>query len=536
MRIKGLGGGSLTYRLARIGDRLPIIGHIRRNRTRKSNVLRGLGVILFWVSLLSLMPIAPAYVHYEPYQPFFVTFLITFFISITLMLCFGSSKVYHHTDGPMIVILLWITLFIVGMIPYIVAGVCNPIDALFESVSGFTTVGVSIFELPETLPSSILFWRVLTQWIGGIVIVLLFMVILPMFVPGRRGLVTDDIKPISDNDGVQLKTGDVAKQFIVVYLVLTILFSVIVWVARTDDMGFDEAVQIAMSTISVGGFTPTSHSLTDLSNLQKILVAFMMIISATNFYLHFRAAVKRELGIYSHDTEFKTMIIWYLFLTLFLFLILKDNFVNGFFMLISFATTTGFVSDPTFATWAPGVLIVLATATFIGGCTGSPAGGIKVSRVIIIVKSIVIDAFQMINTSLVQVPKINGKPVSEKMVHNAYAVFTLTIIVIVITTVVYSITDNLNLQEAMFTSISLVSLTGTTTGVFASSFAAMSVAGKIFTCILMLFARMEIIMLIALFMPKFWAEVIKNSDGIRGQNTKKFSNTRESFLDRIKRK
>lgn len=503
---------SMGDKMAKFADQMPVIGSIRRKRTRQSNILRGLGAILFWVSLILLLPMCSAFMYHEDPMPFIITFAFTFLVSMFLILTYGSSKIYHHTDGTMMIIGLWLSLFVIGMIPYLLSGKCNDIiDALFESVSGFTTVGATIFDNVDALPKSLLLWRVLTQWVGGIIIVLLFMVILPMFVSGRRSIVKDDLQPLTTEYGVQMKVIDVAKQFVLVYVGLTLIFSIALCLTG---LPLDHAMHIGLSTISIGGFTYSSSNLTTFTDIQKIMVAVFLIISATNFYLHFRAIVKTELKVYFEDTEFKAMIVWYAILTLLIFLILKDKFVDGFFMIISMSTTAGFVSDPDFSfdKWTPAAMTLIMIGMFVGGSSGSTAGGVKLSRLIIILKSLAIDAYSMVNPNVIQVPKINGEAIEERKIHNAYAVFTLFVAVIALSTIFYCVVGGVEVRDSLFASFSIATATGTGTGPWAASFASMNGIVKIYTCVLMLFARMEMISLIAIFMPRFWGEAIRNKN------------------------
>ena len=203
------------------------IKRVKRNPFTKieSRSLHVLGVVLLFTSLLMIPALAVAIWQDESTLPFLIPVIPCVLISSALMIFFKNPKVMRPVDGIVMIITLWAGLFVVGTIPYLIYGL-SFVDAIFESVSGFTTAGATILPDVASLPQSMLLWRALTQWVGGIIIVTMFMFIMPMVVSGGRSLLQNEMSG-SGSGNLYLKMESAAKQYVSVYVILTAAFFVI---------------------------------------------------------------------------------------------------------------------------------------------------------------------------------------------------------------------------------------------------------------------------------------------------------------------
>lgn len=534
-----------SHRKGRFGEavykwysRTRLARFLGRERPRKSNVMRIAGLTLFAMSFLMLFAVWTAFAHNEDVYPYLIPSLGGFAVSIAILLIYGSSNVYRPVQGVLAIVTVWIITAVFGCIPYLL---CDwyLMDAIFETISGFATVGASVIADSNTyymIPSGLLSWRISTQWIGGIMIILIFMVILPMFTRGAHGLSRSELDA-AESGRLYQRVDKIATRFILVYIILTLVAAFALFMLsyinndyQYDTMQrFEDSCYLAMSTVSIGGFLNRADVLTGANIFVKIFLIILIAVSITNFYLHFRAIARKSIGVYFEDSEFKAMIIWFGVVTVVTLLLVRqwDKFVDILFTIVSYSSTLGIVTlDPaTINAWPTMALFLLYLGMLVGGCAGSPAGGIKISRVLIVIKSTFIEIYRFFNSSIVYSPKLNNKGVSEERVRNAYVIFSLFVIAIVISTFVYATAfeNGTDIQKGFFTAISIVSLTGTSE----LNFAATSVGIQIYTCVLMIFARMEFIALLTIFLPKFWSEVFKkNVDG--------FINTQNlSFMDKL---
>jgi len=266
---------------------------------KESRTLHVLGTVMFFVSLLMIPSIVLSVVNGDSIHLFLWPMIGGLTLSIFLFLYFKNPTVMRPVDGLFMIFILWLALFIFGTIPFMIYGI--PVaDAIFESVSGFTTAGATNLPNLSELPVSLLLWRSITQWIGGIIVVIVFMFIMPMVVTGGRSLLTNEMSG-SGSGNLYLKMGSAAKQYIMVYLFLTLLyFGILVLLGLTPF----EAVNISMCVICTGGFMITNDSFVNYDTTIRLVVMLFMLISATNFYLQYRAVVKREVKGYKNSQEF----------------------------------------------------------------------------------------------------------------------------------------------------------------------------------------------------------------------------------------
>ncbi len=473
-----------------------------------------------FTSILMIPALAVAIWQEESILPFVIPVIPCFIISAALMYYFRNPKVMRPADGVVMVITLWAGLFIVGTVPYLIYGL-SPIDALFESVSGFTTAGATIIQDIASLPKSMLLWRASTQWVGGMIIVIMFMFIIPMVVSGGRSLLQNEMSG-SGSGNLYLKMGSAAKQYVAVYIILTLIFFVILTMLGLTWL---EASTISMCVICTGGFMVTNDSFASYGIAVKIAVLLFMIISATNFYLQYKIIMKREFSAVKKNEELRFMLFFILGVSA---LVLAAMFLNGsgtddiinsivnvVFSVVAMVTTTGFTTVDYTTGWPFIGMSLLLVVMFIGGSTGSTAGGIKISRAIIVFKSMLNEVRQTVHPNAVYSVKLDGKGIDESLVRSSTVVVLMFMITVFVGTMVLDM--EMGTDEALFASCALVSGTGPGMGVLFGNYSVMSAEMKLFACMLMILGRVEIVTILVVFTKGFWKELL----GIKGINDMK---------------
>lgn len=515
---------SAKNRLRRTYDKVP---------RKDSRVISILGVVLFFASLMLLPSTVIAIRMGEEVFPFMVPMVVGITASVNMCMRFRLPRNLHSADGLMMMFSVWILLYAYGMLPYLLSGVPF-IDAFFESVSGFSTTGATIITDFGSCTHALLMWRTVTSWIGGIIIVLMFMFLIPMVVSGGRTLLKNEMSGSGGNN-LFLKLGTAAKQFIIMYTVLTGAFTGVLLV---QNVGLLDSVTIAMSSISIGGFMNTASSISDYSVAVQISVIVFMIISATNFYLHYRVLFKRDFHGYRDSEEFTSMILWFLFIVILISSMalmggdwdhLEGNdarrFVDILFTVVSIGTTTGFSTVDMSTHWPFLDVMVFMILMFVGGSSGSTSGGVKVSRMVIILKALVNEIRQEVHPNAVYSVRLDRKGLSQDTVHNAMTVVVLFLLSIVVGAFVFDFL--LEMDDAVFVSISMLTNTGAGPGAFSSGYAVLPAWAKAFCCVLMFMGRMEILAIVAIFTRGFWVEFL-------GQGEINRTKTKLSISNRIR--
>ena len=337
-------------------------------------------------------------------------------------------------EGLAIVAFWWMSCAFFGALPYWLSGVCDSFcDSYFESMSGFTTTGASIFNDIEILPHGILFWRSISQWLGGMGIVVFFVAVLPnigvgghkLFSAEAADIITDKIKP---------RIAQTAKILWVIYLSLTAILIPLLWFGGMD---FFDAVCHAFTTLSTGGFSTKNQSIAAYNNLFiEIVVMVFMFISACNFTLYYQLVTGRirKVFVNSELRFFVGLVLCAICLVTLALFFFEASFFNGgvkehkyegvggslryaSFQAVSIITSTGYCTAD-FDIWPNFCRFFLVLLMFIGGCAGSTAGGMKVARIMLLFKSSVREMVHLIRPRAIMHVKLSGKPVSEDIITN----------------------------------------------------------------------------------------------------------------------
>lgn len=410
-------------------------------------------------------------------------------------------------EGLAVTGLGWLTICLLGMIPYVAGGYLNLLDSFLESVSGFSGTGATVIEDVEILPSSVLLWRSLSNWVGGLGIIVIFVAILPQ----GRGVINlvraEATGPTSERQ--MPKVRDNAKALFIVYVALTILCSIVYWICG---LKIFPAINHAMTTIATGGFSTFNGSVADYGNIYlEIAMTFFMIISSGSFAMYV-VAWKKGLKIILKNTEFN----FYLrMIGVAALLILLDLIVEGGFSILdairlstfhvaSMASTTGFVSYD-FDTWPAFAKGVLLMTMFLGGCAGSTAGGLKVSRIVILAKMVYSIAWQKLHPRMVATVKLNDRVVPDEILLDVARFFFAYVLMDILLAFIMLL-NGVPMIDAVSVSVSTIGSVGPGFGIQGamSSYSLLPDSSKIFVCFFMFLSRLEIFTVLVLFTPAFW--------------------------------
>ena len=421
----------------------------------------------------------------------------------------AKNKDLKRRDGYLIVTSSWVCMCLFGMLPYIITGqIPNASNAFFETVSGYTTTGATILDDIESLDHSILYWRSLTQWIGGMGIIVLAVAILPFLGIGGMQLFVAEA-PVFSLDKLQPRIKETAKRLWIIYISFTILLFFILW---AEGMNLFDAVNHAMTTFATGGFSTKNASIGYFeSPLIQYTIILFMIISATNFTLTY-FALKLDFRKVINNEEFRIYFSFILILTLIVFstLVFIDNsyleetFRDSLFNIASIVTTSGFTTAD-FTGWTEFITILFFILMFFGACAGSTSGGIKIVRHVILLKNSYIEIKKQLHQSGVFPLKFNNRRVPAEVVSNILAFTMVYVVVFSLGSIIMTI-----MGVDFMTSIGSVAATLGNVGPGigdvgpSSTYNSIPVGGKWVLSLLMFIGRLELFTFLMIITPIFW--------------------------------
>ena len=474
-------------------------------------LIRIQGYLLLIEGLFMLTVVPVTYFHHG-INAFSMPFAALITVLTGFILCFSTRKVrgqrVNHREGVITISLSWVMLSVFGGLPFLLGkNVPNFTDAFFEALSGFTTTGATILTNIESVPKDILLWRSMTQWIGGLAIIVFAVVLIPFLSVGGMQLFMTEMNGIN-YDKLHPRIMHTAKRLWGLYVFFTVLEVVLL---HAGDMDWFDAVCHSMTTISSGGFSTRTSSLAGYSNYSQIVVIFFMALSGCNFTLLLISLVRNPKALFSNE-EFKHFVGMILvistLLAITLIVWLKMDFGqalrSSFFSVVSMLTTTGFfVSDYTL--WPTGLWAVLLILMFIGACSGSTSGGIKIIRHLIFNKNSVLELKRAIHPNAVLPVIINKKSISQSVVFK-----TMTFVFVYFLLFIGGATLLLTLGVDFNTSVgaTLATLGNLGTGVGSvgpyGTYAFLPQVVKWILALFMLLGRVELFTLITVFSRNFW--------------------------------
>ncbi|NPV04208.1 MAG: TrkH family potassium uptake protein [Syntrophaceae bacterium] len=470
----------------------------------------GIFVLLIGAAMLPAVVIAAA-LHEEAWKAIGLASLVTMGTGVGTYLVIprtGERISLSHREGFVIVTLAWVLASAFGALPFLFSGVVPTYcDAFFETMSGFTTTGASVMSNLDKTPRGILFWRALTQWLGGMGIIILSIAILPILGVGGMQLFKAEI-PSPVKDRLTPRIAETARNLWLVYIAISAVEFVLLFLGG---MSAFDAVCHTFATMATGGFGNYDASIARFNSLYiEIVILVFMFIAGTNFALHYRF-FKGDARPFVRDPEFRFYVSVVVVATAVITLDLRSHFSSlgealrhAAFQVVSILTTTGFVTV-NFDLWPVPSKIILLILMFIGGCAGSTGGAIKCLRFMIVIKQTVIELTRLIHPHAVLSVKIAKSPVPPEIVSSIRSFFFLYIALAMAATLTLTF-----LGVDMLTSVSGVAATlgnvGPGMGVVHadSNYAGLPQAAKWVLSLCMLLGRLEIYTVLVLLVPDFW--------------------------------
>ncbi len=478
-------------------------------------VFKTLGALLVIESVFMFIPTLVSLLYKEPdFMVFCLSTTITLLSGLAGMLI-GRKAEKHvgEREGYLIVAIVWLMFSFFGMMPYYLSGAIPSFtDAYFETISGFTTTGATILNDIESLTHGCLIWRNLTQWLGGMGIIVLSIAILPMFGLGGMQLYAAEVTGLS-YEKLSPRIADTAKRMWGLYIILTAIEALFLWLFGMD---LFDSVCHSFSTIATGGYSTKNLSIAfyDSAAIQYTII-FFMFISGINFALLYYIILRKPKKLL-HDEETHwysvAVILATVILTFGLMLHTQDwtwsggekAFRTSLFTTIATMTSTGYaVAD--YTQWYPLLWVIVFFLMFTGACAGSTSGGIKWVRLAIFAKNGAAEFKRRIHPNAVIPAKMNGKPISQQTTGNVIAFFTFYILVIIAAVLAFCALG-VDFDESIGATVSAIGNVGPSIGQYgpAGTYAAFPTAGKWIMAAVMLIGRLEIFTVLLLFSPALW--------------------------------
>jgi len=471
-------------------------------------IIRILSTILFieTISYLLCLPVVAIY-RESPY-PFFWSAAIT--LSLSVIFYFISREAdpnkFSNRDGFLSVTLSWVVFSLLGTLPYLISGTIPTfIDAFFESTSGFSTTGSSILNNVEALPYSILFWRSLTHWIGGIGIIVILIIILPSIRATGYQLFSLES---TMREKIHPKTKAIIFRVLLIYLGLTIAEIILL---NIGDMNLFDSICHSFGTVATGGFSTKNNSLMYYSSYSQYIVMIFMFLAGTSQVIYYyliklnfkRVKQNEELWFY-----ISVIMIAGAIATIILLVnstrTFEESFREGFFQIISIITCTGLRSAD-YLVWPGAAVILIFLLMFSGASTGSTGGGIRMARHLIVIKNIKNVFVKLNHPKSISSIKLNGKSVAENTNISILSFVILYLFLFVLGTIIIVITgvDPVTASSSVATCMAGIGPGLGTVGPM-SSFAHLPEVSKVILSLLMIIGRLEIITVFTLFTRTFW--------------------------------
>lgn len=421
----------------------------------------------------------------------------------------NEEKIFGNREGYIIVTGIWIVFSVFGTLPFIISGSIPRFgDAFFESMSGFTTTGASILTNIESVPHGILFWRSLTQWLGGIGIIFISLSVIPVFKSFNLQIAAIEFSG-QPTDKIQPRIKDVAVRLVGIYFLLTISE---VFLLRIGGMPLFDAVCHSFSTLSTGGFSTRNNGMAAFASPYiMVVVTLFMFIAGTNMTLIY-FGLKGNFRKITGNNEF----VFYSFLCFaFVMLVSAILYVNsgfstgkalldGAFHVISIVTTTGFYTQD-HNLWGNTIIIIFFILMFTGGTTGSTSGGIKIVRLLLITKNNRQELKKLIHPSAYVPVRLDKRVISQNTIYNLLVFITLYFFIMCLGTFVISFMGY-DIITSFSTSASMLGNIGPGIGTFGpfTNYSGLPEAGKWFLTVLMLAGRLELLTVLILFSRNFY--------------------------------
>ena len=429
-------------------------------------------------------------------------------LAIYLLMGKREKNAVNKREGFVIVALTWVLISLFGTLPYLFSGTIPSFtDAFFETISGFTTTGASILTDIEALPKSILFWRSMTHWIGGMGIIVLTVAILPFLGIGGMQLYSAEMPGVT-KDKLHPKITETAKRLWGIYILLTLLQTALLMLGGMD---LFDGLCHSFGTMATGGFSTRNASVAAFSPYIQYVIIVFMFFAGTNFTLHYLLLQGKLKEVFRND-EFRTYfltlagasLVLFIFLALFTGIEAEKGFRDALFQVVSITTTTGYVTSD-YLLWPGHLWFLLFLLMFVGGMAGSTAGGMKVVRHVLLFKNARQELKRTIHPQAIIPVRMNRQAVPQEIIYKVMAFFQIYILTLLAGAVAMSILG-LDFPTAVGASIATVGNIGPGLGGVGpvENYAFIPGPGKWILSFLMLLGRLELFTVLILFSPAFW--------------------------------
>jgi trk system potassium uptake protein TrkH len=482
------------------------------------------GALLRYLSLAFLFPTGVALWYGDSPWPFVVAGALTAGTGFALERATAGKERIGAREGFLIVALTWLLAALFGCLPYLLADapeLASPVDAFFESMSGFTTTGSSVLTDIPALPRSVLMWRQFTQWLGGMGIIVLALAVLPRLRIGGRQLFEAEA-PGTEIERLSVSIRETARRLWVLYVALTAalvaLLAVYGLAGLDDEMTLFDAVAHAFTTMPTGGFSPRAGSVAEFGAATQWTIIVFMVVAGTNFALLFAAFIQRLPWRLARDEEFRTYLVLLGLATLALGLELVDEGLAGgeaavrqaAFQAVSITTTTGYATAD-YTTWTGLTAVLLAGLMFVGGSAGSTSGSVKTVRHLLVGRILRRELDQAVHPEIVAPIRLNGRVAEERTLRAVIAFVLLYIGLFILGALLLAVdaaVEGVALTpfEAIGASATAIGNVGPAFG-FAGpfgSFAPFSDFSKGILITLMWIGRLELVTVLVLFTKRYW--------------------------------
>jgi trk system potassium uptake protein TrkH len=472
------------------------------------SVMKIIGLILIISASSFLLCIPVALSFSEPVAPFLMAFVAAL-VPGALLYFPAQSSLYQkitHREGYLSVTLGWIALVLSGTLPYIFSGEIKGFaNTVFESVSGYTTTGGSILTDVEIISKSVLFWRSLTHWIGGIGIILLVIIILPSLKVGGYHLFSMES---SIKEKILPRTKSIARVILLIYMGLTVAEILLL---TAGGMDLFDSICHSFGTIATGGFSTKNTSIAGYSDYIQYIISFFMFLAATS-YVVFYFIIKRAYTKVRSNEEFWFYIFFTTAAVVSVTLILymgsqrsfEESFRHSLFQVVSTITTTGYATSD-YTAWPAAGYVLIFILIFAGGSTGSTTGGIKMARHLISLKNLRNVTVRLQHPNAIMPVKLNGQMIPDN-INSLMTVFIQLYIVIFVVGMMVLLITGIPADEAAGASAASLACVGPGLGASgnAGNFAHFNGVAKITMVLLMIIGLLEIFTIVALFTRAFW--------------------------------
>ena len=469
-----------------------------------------LGWIFNFEAAFMLLPGITAIIYQEKNGlAFLITMIICLAIGLPLTRKKPQNKVFHAKEGAVTVALSWIVLSMAGAFPFVISGsIPNPIDAMFETVSGFTTTGASILSDVEALSHCMLLWRSFTHWIGGMGVLVFILCLLPLTGGYHMNLMKAE-SPGPSVSKLVPKVQTTAKILYTIYLMLTVLQMILLLIGR---MPLFDTVCLTFGTAGTGGFGIKNDSIAGYSTYNQIVITVFMILFGVNFNVYY-LILRKRLKSAAASTEVRV----YFVIVLTAILLITVNISGLFpdiwtalrheaFQVGSIITTTGFATAD-FNLWPSFSLSILVLLMFIGACAGSTGGGIKVSRVVVLFKSVQKELDVIVHPHNVKKLKMDGRVVEHAVVRSINVFIASYLMVFALSVLLISL-DNFDFMTNFTAVAATINNIGPGLGMVGptGNFSQFSDFSKLVLTFDMLAGRLELFPLLIIFAKNTWSK------------------------------